>query len=225
MAATVSIGSANNMFNGGSTFDGGTLQTTGATHACRMRSRSMRAAVRSTRARDLTLQQAITGPGGLTKIRQRKPDARRRKHLQRRDDDLRWHVDRHNDFAPGQHRRQCRACLRPELQPALTPAISVAPALSPGSPATGDVNRQQHLLRRDIRQWRCAGSRRDRHRRYIGGNDHGRARCSSTPMRAIGSLGGAGALTLGGFKFDRWRKQRIDDVSGTDHGRPRLDAY
>jgi outer membrane autotransporter protein len=62
----VSIGSANNMFNGALTFDGGTLQTTGALTLPDAITLNAGGGSFDTGA-DLTLSQAITGTGGLTK--------------------------------------------------------------------------------------------------------------------------------------------------------------
>jgi fibronectin-binding autotransporter adhesin len=65
-AGTVSIGSANNMFNGALTFDGGTLQNTGALTLPDDITLNAGGGTFDTGA-DLTLSQAITGTGGLTK--------------------------------------------------------------------------------------------------------------------------------------------------------------
>jgi fibronectin-binding autotransporter adhesin len=62
----VSIASANNMFNGALTFDGGTLQTTGALTLPDDITLNAGGGTFDTGA-DLTLSQAITGTGGMTK--------------------------------------------------------------------------------------------------------------------------------------------------------------
>ena len=64
---TVSIGSADNMFNGGLTFDGGTLQTTGAMTLANAPITLNAGGGTFDTGADLTLSEAITGTGGLIK--------------------------------------------------------------------------------------------------------------------------------------------------------------
>ena len=148
---TVSIGSANNMFNGGLTFDGGTLQTTGAMTLPNAITLNAGGGTFDTGA-DLTLSQADHRHRRPDQDRERKSHARRPEHLQRRDDHLRRHADRHNDFAPGQHRRQCRAGLRPELQRYIRRQHQRSRNRHQDHQQYGDPHRQQHLFWRDIRE-------------------------------------------------------------------------